>query len=241
MPLHHAPDQNHLIAALAPAGIASLLDSLEPVPMVLGDVLYGPGRQQQHAYFPTTAVVSLHYVMRSGASAETSGVGREGMVGSAIFMGGDSSPGSAVVQTTGHGWRMTRKALVLAFGQDRALREVLLRYAQALIMQIAQTAACYRHHSIRQQFSRLLLSTVDRSPPGELALTQDLMASMLGVRRESITEAALALREEGYIRYRRGHITVLDAAGLQTCACECYGVVKAELHRLFAPGPGGYH
>ena len=234
MAAQHDPVQNRLIAALPAAEISPLLEVLELVPMRLGEVLYRPGGLQQHAWFPTTAVVSLHHVTRSGACAESSGVGREGMVGVAIYMGGDSTPSSAVVQATGHGYRLARTALVRAFERDATLREVLLRYAQALITQIAQTVVCYRHHSIEQQFSRLLLSTFDRSPPGDLVLTQDLVAGMLGVRRESITQAAIGLQQSGYIRYRRGHITVLDPAGLQRCACECYGVVKRELQRLLA-------
>jgi CRP-like cAMP-binding protein len=232
MPLLHAPGQNELLAALPAAEAGLLLDSLELVPMVLGDVLYRSGIMQHHAYFPTTAVASLHYVTNSGAAAETAGVGREGMVGIAIFMGGGSTTDSAVVQTSGHGYRVTRAALLRAFEGSGPMRSVLLRYTQALITQVAQTAACYRHHSIEQQFSRLLLSTGDRSPAGELVMTQELVASMLGVRRESITVAASALQQGGYIRYRRGHISVIDRVGLQAMACECYGNVKQELRRL---------
>lgn len=227
-----APEQNQLIAALSASESGSLRESLELVPMVLGEMLYRPGAPQLHAWFPTTAVVSLHYVTSSGASVETSGVGPEGMVGIAIFMGGQSTPSSAVVQTTGRGYRIARGALAAAFARDRGLRAVLLRYTQALMTQVCQTAVCYRHHSIRQQFSRLLLTTVDRAPPGELVLTQDQVANMLGVRRESITLVAAELQERGHIRYRRGHITVLDPVGLTACACECYGVVKQEIRRL---------
>jgi len=227
-----APSQNHLIAALPEREFARLSGALEPVSMMLGEVLYEPGVQLRHAYFPTTAVASLHYVTRSGASAELAGVGREGMVGIALFMGGDTMPSSAVVQTAGQGYRLDRRALLQAFESEGELRRLLLRYTQALITQISQTSACYRHHSIEQQLSRWLLATVDRSPPGELVMTQELVASLLGVRRESITQAAGALQELGYIRYRRGHISVLDPLGLQTSACECYGVVKTELQRL---------
>lgn len=228
----HSPDQNQLIAATPGAELEHLTNALELVPMRLGQVLYEPGMPLRHAYFPTTAVVSLHYVTVTGASAETTGVGCEGMVGIALFMGGDTMPSSAVVQTAGHGYRLERSALIHAFRQGTQVQRLLLRYTQAMIAQIAQAAACYRHHSIDQQLSRWLLSTSDRIPDRELVMTQELVACMLGVRRESITQAAGRLQEHGYIRYRRGHITVLDPSGLQSLACECYGVVKAELHRL---------
>jgi len=226
------PSQNHLLAALPAADFDTLRADLELVPMRLGDMLYEPGRRLRHAYFPTSAVVSLHYVTASGASAETTGVGHEGMVGISLFMGGDTTPSSAVVQSGGHGYRLERAALNQAFDRGGSLQRALLRYTQALITQITQTAACYRHHSVEQQLSRWLLATADRLPAGELVMTQELVASLLGVRRESITQAAGKLQDEGYIRYRRGHITVLDAAGLQTRACECYSVVKTEMHRL---------
>ena len=202
----------------------------------MGQVLYEPGTQMQHAYFPTTAVVSLHYVTVTGASAQTASVGREGMVGIALFMGGDTTASSAVVQTAGLGYRMNRSALVQAFEQGGQLRPQLLRYTQALLTQISQTAACYRHHSVAQQLSRWLLATVDHTPPGELVITHELVAATLGVRRESITEAAGHLQDGGYIRYRRGHIQVLNAQGLVSCACECYGVVRTELRRLQTVG-----
>ena len=232
MPGLDSPRHNHLIAALPMAAFDQLAGALERVPMTLGQVLYEPGLQLRHAFFPTTAVVSLHYATVSGASAETTGVGREGMVGIALFMGGDTTSSSAVVQSTGHGYRLERGALARAFDTEGPLRRLLLRYTQAMITQISQTAACYRHHSIEQQLSRWLLTTVDRSPPGELVMTQELVASLLGVRRESITQAAGGLQSGGYIRYRRGHITVIDPVGLQACSCECYGVVKKELQRL---------
>ena len=232
LPVLDNPHHNHLIGALPPANCDQLAGLLERVPMRLGQMLYEPGLQLRHAYFPTTAVVSLHYTMVTGASAETTGVGREGMVGIALFLGGDTTSSSAVVQATGHGYRLERGALLRIFEAEAPVRRLLLRYTQAVITQITQTAACYRHHSIDQQLSRWLLTTVDRSPPGELVMTQELVASLLGVRRESITQAASRLQSGGYIRYRRGHITVLDPAGLQTCACECYGVVKQELQRL---------
>lgn len=239
MPFRHlpapalsAPSQNDLIAALPAAEFEALCGALEPVQLLLGQMLYEPGVALHHVVFPTTAVVSLHHVMASGASAETASVGREGMVGVALILGGDTTPSSAVVMTGGQGYRLSRSALLQAFQGPGQLRRLLLRYTQALMTQIAQTAVCYRHHTIDQQLSRWLLSAVDRAPPGEMVMTQELVASMLGVRRESVTLAAGKFQEAGYIRYRRGHITVLDAAGLESCACECYGVVKAEMHRL---------
>ncbi|EHR72185.1 cAMP-binding protein [Burkholderiales bacterium JOSHI_001] len=226
------PRQNHLLAALPGSAFEPLAAHLERVPMRLGDTLYEPGGQLRHAYFPTTAIVSLHYVTQTGASAETCGVGPEGMVGIALFMGGHTTPSSAVVQTAGHGYRLDRQRLVQAFDAAGPVQWALLRYAQALIAQISQSAACYRHHSIEQQLSRWLLSTHDRLASTELVVTQELVAGLLGVRRESVTQAAGRLQAAGYIRYRRGHISVLDAAGLKTCACECYGAVKLELDRL---------
>jgi CRP-like cAMP-binding protein len=179
-------------------------------------------------------VISLHYVNDAGASAEMAAVGREGLVGIALFMGGDTTTSSAMVRTAGHGYQLDRNALMRAFKDQCEVQRLLLRYTQALITQISQTGVCNRHHSVEQQLSTWLLSSVDRSPPGELVITHELVAGMLGVRRESITQAALALRDAGYISYRRGHITVLDPTGLKTCACECYNVVKKELHRLLA-------
>jgi CRP-like cAMP-binding protein len=195
-------------------------------------MVYEPGSQQRYAYFPTTAIVSLQYVTESGASAETAGVGSEGMVGVSIFMGGDTTSSSAVVQTAGHGYRVERIYLKQAFSRTGLLQSLLLRYTQALMTQMAQTAACNRHHSVEQQLCRWLLQTMDRLPDRELVMTQELVASMLGVRRESVTETAGQLQTAGYIRYRRGHIAVLNRAGLERHACECYGVVKKELERL---------
>ncbi len=200
--------------------------------MALGEMLYEPGEQLQHAYFPTTAIVSLHYVTQSGASAETAGVGNEGVVGISLFMGGDTTPSSAVVQTAGHAYRLERRLLKHEFDRAGLMQRLLLRYAQALMTQMSQTAACYRHHSVEQQLSRWLLLTLDRIPSRELVMTQELVASMLGVRRESITEVAGNLQDAGFIRYRRGHIAVLDRIGLETRACECYALVKKELSRL---------
>ncbi len=200
--------------------------------MPLGEILYEPGGQLQHAYFPTTSIVSLHYVMESGATAETAGVGNEGVVGISLFMGGNTTPSSAVVQTAGHAYRLGRRCLMQEFDSAGLMQRLLLRYTQALSTQMMQTAACNRHHSVEQQLCRWLLSTLDRLPSGELVMTQQLVASMLGVRREGVTEAAGNLQAAGFIRYRRGHITVLDRSGLETRACECYAVVKNELSRL---------
>jgi CRP-like cAMP-binding protein len=229
-----SPSQNHLLAALPTAEFAPLVAHLELVPMLLGDMLYEPGGQLQHAYFPTTAIVSLHYVMDTGASSETAGVGNEGMVGISLFMGGDTTPSSAVVQTAGHAYRLERRKLLEEFKRAGLLQSLLLRYTQALATQMFQTAACNRHHSVEQQLCRWLLLTLDRLPSNELIMTQELVASMLGVRREGITEAAGNLQRAGCISYRRGHITVLDRAGLETRVCECYAVVRKEMGRLLA-------
>jgi CRP-like cAMP-binding protein len=230
----HSPNQNHLLAALPTAEFERLAPHLEPVEMRLGDVLYEPGGQLQHAYFPTTAIVSLHYVMESGASAETAGVGNEGVVGISLFMGGETTPSSAVVQTAGRAYRLESRLLKEEFNRGGLMQQLLLRYTQALITQMFQTAACNRHHSVEQQLCRWLLLTLDRMPTSVLIMTQELVASMLGVRREGITEAAGKLRHAGFIRYSRGQIAVLDRSGLETRACECYAVVKKELSRLLS-------
>jgi CRP-like cAMP-binding protein len=231
----HHPRQNRLLEALPAASFDTLSMDLQLVPMLLGDMLYEPGKPLTHAYFPTTAVVSLHYVTLSGASAETSAVGHEGVFGIPLFMGGGTTTGSAVVLAGGHGYRLERRALIREFDRAGPLRSALLRYTQAMITQLVQTAACYCHHTVEQQLSRWLLSAADRVSIGsELVMTQELVAGLLGVRRESITQAAGRLQELGYIRYRRGHISVLDHVGLQTCACECYGVVREEVRRLLA-------
>lgn len=232
MPLRHNPNQNRLLAGLPAAEFDALSADLELVPMLLGDMLYEPGQPLRYAYFPTTSVVSLFYVTATGASAETTGVGREGMVGISLFLGGETTPSSGVVQSGGHGYRLERRLLIRACDRPSPLQRALLLYTQAVMTQIAQTSACYRHHSVIQQVSRWLLATSDRLPAGELMMTQELVAGLLGVRRESITESAGKLRDAGYIGYRRGHISILDPIGLQTCACECYGVVKKELGRL---------
>lgn len=231
----HTPNQNHLLAALPTAEFERLVAHLELVPMPLGELLYEPGQQLRHAYFPTTAIVSLHYVMESGASAETAGVGNEGMVGISLFMGGCTTPSSAVVQTAGHAYRLESRLLMQEFDCAGLMQRMLLRYTQALMTQMTQTAACYRHHSIEQQLCRWLLLTLDRLPSSDvLVMTHELVASMLGVRREGISEAAGKLQHAGVIRYRRGHITVLERAGLETRVCECYTVVKKELNRLLS-------
>ena len=230
----HSPNQNHLLAALPAEEFDPLAVHLELVSLPLGEMLYEPGRQLEHAYFPTTAIVSLHYLMESGASAETAGVGNEGVVGISLFMGGDTTPSSAVVNTGGHAYRLERRLLKQEFSRAGPLQSLLLRYTQALITQMSQTAACNRHHSVEQQLSRWLLLTLDRVPSREFVMTQELVASILGVRRESITAAAGILQDAGFIRYRRGHISVLDRHGLETRACECYAVVKKEWSRLLS-------
>ena len=234
MSLPHSPKQNHLLAALPAGEFERLADNLQLVAMPLGEILYEPGGQLQYAYFPTTAIVSLHYVTESGASAEIAGVGNEGVVGISLFMGGQTTPSSAVVQTAGHAYRLPRHLLKQEFGRAGPVLQLLLRYTQALITQITQTAVCNRHHSVEQQLCRWLLMTLDRVPSGQLVMTQELVARMLGVRREGITEAAGKLQRAGLIRYRRGHIAVLERSGLETRTCECYAVVKAELGRLLS-------
>ncbi|MDP9043530.1 MAG: Crp/Fnr family transcriptional regulator [Pseudomonadota bacterium] len=232
----HSPLQNRLLAALSPAAFEPLAAHLELVPMRLGELLYEPGQQLQHAYFPTTSIVSLHYITQTGASCETSGVGNEGVVGISLFMGGDTTPSSAVVQTAGHAYRLARQIVKQHFDRVDSVRSLLLRYTQALIAQVAQTAACNRHHSSDQQLCRLLLLTVDRIPAHELHMTQELIAGLLGVRREGVTDAAGKLQNAGLIRYRRGHISVLDRLGLEARTCECYEVVRKETKRLMAAG-----
>ena len=234
MALLHSPNQNHLLAALPTAEFEAVAAHLELVPLPLGQMLYEPGGQLQHAYFPTTAVASLHYVMESGASAESAGVGNEGVVGISMFMGGDTTPSSAVVLIAGHAYRLKASVLKQEFGRAGMMQGLLLRYTQALITQMIQTAACNRHHTVEQQLCRWLLLTRDRIPSRELIMTQELVARMLGVRREGITEAAGNLQNAGLISYRRGHITVLGRSGLEARACECYAVVKNETARLLS-------
>lgn len=234
MPLTQSPNRNHLLGALTAANLGRLAEHLTLVSMPLGDVLYEPGEQLHHAYFPTTSVVSLQYVLESGASAESAGVGNEGVVGIALFMGGNTTPSSAVVKIAGHAYRLDRRVLHAEFERAGQLQRLLLRYTQALITQMTMTAVCNRHHSVEQQLCRWLLSTLDRVPSQELVITHELVASMLGVRREGITEAAGELQQAGHIRYRRGHITVLDRSGLESRSCECYAVVNTEMTRLLS-------
>jgi len=234
MPSTHSPNQNRLLAALPEAEFKRLSPHLGLVPLALGTMLYEPGGQMQHAYFPTTAIVSLHYVMESGASAETAGVGNEGVVGISLFMGGNTTPSSAVVQIAGHAYRLDGRLLKEEFDRAGLAQHLLLRYTQALMTQMSQTAACNRHHTVEQQLCRWLLLTLDRMATNELVMTQELVANMLGVRREGITEAAGRLQQAGIISYRRGHIAVLERSGLETRACECYAVVKKELARLLS-------
>jgi CRP-like cAMP-binding protein len=232
MPAPRSPNQNHLLAALPTAEFERLEPQLEPVELRLGDVLYESGGLLQHVYFPTTAILSLHYVMENGSSSEIAGVGNEGMLGISLFMGGNTTPSRAVVQTGGQGYRLKAQILAQEFKRAGPMQLLLLRYTQALITQMSQTAACNRHHSLVQQLCRWLLLTLDRMPTNELIMTQELVASMLGVRREGVTEAAGKLQQAGFIRYRRGHITVVDRVGLESQVCECYAVVKKEFARL---------
>ena len=229
------PRTNHLLAALAPPDWRRWLAKLEPVKLALGQVLYESGGTLSHVYFPTTSIVSLLYVMENGASAEIAVVGFEGVVGIALFMGGESTPSRAVVQSAGQAWRLPSAAIKSEFKRAPVMH-LLLRYTQALITQMAQTAVCNRHHTLDQQLCRWLLLSLDRLQVSELAMTQELIANMLGVRREGVTEAALKLQEAGLIRYARGRIQVLDRPGLETRSCECYGVVKAEYGRLLTAG-----
>jgi CRP-like cAMP-binding protein len=227
-----SPNQNHVLAALPAAEIERLERHLELVPLPLGEMLYEPGRPIRHAYFPTTAIVSLHHVMASGVSAETAGVGNEGVVGLSLFMGADSMPSSAVVRTAGHAYRLAGGLFKQEFHRAGLMQRLLLRYTQTLMTQMIQTAACSRHHTTEEKLSKSLLSAIDQTPSGELVMTQELIASMLGVRRETITLVAGNLRRAGYIRYVRGHFSVLERSALESRACECYTLLKHELSRL---------
>jgi CRP-like cAMP-binding protein len=227
-----ASHENHLLAALPPDALTRWHPDLEAVDMPLGEVLYESGGTLAHVYFPTTAIVSLLYVLEDGASAEIAVVGNEGLVGVSLFMGGGSTPSRAVVQSAGRGLRLKASAMSAEFNRGGAVLRLLLRYTQALITQMAQTAVCNRHHSLDQQLCRWLLLSLDRLQGTELVMTQELIANMLGVRREGVTEAALKLQKAGLIRYARGHIAVLDRPGLEQRTCECYSVVKREYDRL---------
>ena len=229
-PAHH-PKDNRLLAALPDTEWQRWLPDLEWVQLPLGEVLYESGGALSHVYFPTTAIVSLLYVMENGASAEIAVVGYEGLVGISLFMGGESTPSRAVVQSAGEGFRMKAAAIKDVFNHPPVLH-LLLRYTQALITQMAQTAVCNRHHSLDQQLCRWLLLSLDRLKGSELVMTQELIANMLGVRREGVTESALKLQKAGLIQYSRGRISVLDRPGLESRSCECYAVVKKEYDRL---------
>jgi CRP-like cAMP-binding protein len=227
-----SPKQNHVLAALPDADYARLLPHLEPHDLQLGWALYESGGPQAYVYFPTTSIVSLLYVMEDAASAEIAIVGNEGIVGIALFMGGESTPSRAVVQSAGQAYRLKGNLVKTEFERSGELQHLLLRYTQALITQMAQTAVCNRHHSVEQQLCRWLLLSLDRLPSDELSMTQELIANMLGVRREGVTEAAGHLQAAGLIHYSRGKIKVLDRPGLEARVCECYAVVKREYDRL---------
>jgi CRP-like cAMP-binding protein len=234
IPSHHAPTQNQLIAALTTEIFNRISPNLELIAMPLGEVIYESGGKMQYVYFPTTAIISLHYIMENGAMAEIAGVGNEGVLGISLFMGGHSTTSRASVYAGGHGYRIKAKFLLEEFNRAEQVMHTLLRYTQALISHVSQTAVCNRHHSVEQQLCRLLLQTLDRLPGNELTMTQELIAGMLGVRREGITETAGNLQRLGLISYRRGHITILNRAGLESHACECYQVVKKEYRRLLS-------
>lgn len=228
----HTPKKNHLLAALTADVQARLFPYLERVTLPLGKVVYESGDSLLHVHFPTDAIVSLLYVMENGASAEISVVGNEGMIGIAVFMGGESTPSRAIVQSAGHAYRLPQQRLKDEFNHSSEMRTLMLRYTQALITQMAQTAVCNRHHSIDQQLCRWLLLSLDRLPSNQLTMTQELIANMLGVRREGVTEAAGKLQKLKVINYQRGHITVLNRPKLENLSCECYAVVKKETDRL---------
>ena len=228
----HSPKQNHLLDALPAADYARLLPHLELVPMPLGWAVYEAGGQMRYLYFPTTSIVSLLYVLENGASAEIAITGNEGLVGISLFMGGESTPSRAVVQSKGNGYRLRASVLKTEFALGGSLQYLSLRYTQALITQMAQTAVCNRHHTLDQQLCRWLLLSLDRLPGNELLMTQELISNMLGVRREGITHAAKRLQKEGYISYVRGDMTILNRKGLESSVCECYKVVRTEYNRL---------
>ena len=226
------PKQNHLLDVLLKSEYDRLAPNLEHVKLALGDVMYEPGGLLQFVYFPTTSIISLLFVMENGASAEIAVVGNEGVLGISLFMGGETTSSRAVVQSAGHAYRLKAKLLKDEFNRGGPVQRLLLRYTQALITQMAQTAVCNRHHSVEQQLCRWLLLSLDRLASDELTMTQELIANMLGVRREGVTEAAGRLQRDGIINYTRGHITVLDRQKLEKRSCECYQVVKSEFDRL---------
>jgi len=228
----HSPKQNHILAALPAEDYTRLLPDLELIPMPLGWAVYESGGHMSYVYFPTTSIVSLLYVMEDGASAEIAIAGNCGLVGISLFMGGESTPSRAVVQSAGNGYRLRAGVLKREFAMGGNLQHLALRYTQALITQMAQTAVCNRHHALDQQLCRWLLLSLDRLQSNELVMTQELIANMLGVRREGVTEAAGRLQTDGLIHYSRGHIKVLDRTRLEQRVCECYAVVKREYDRL---------
>ena len=229
--------KNQLLAALSPPELRRLRRHLEPVDMPLGHVVYESGRHLDHVYFPTTCIVSLLYVLENGASAEIAVVGNEGVVGISLFMGGETTPSRAVVQSAGEALRLPGQAVKDEFTRGGSMQHLMLRYTQSLITQMAQTAVCNRHHSVDQQLCRWLLLSIDRLPSPEITMTQELIANMLGVRREGVTEAAGKLQKAGVISYRRGHIKVLDRPRLEAMSCECYEVVRRETERLLPQAP----
>ena len=231
------PTRNHLLAALPKSDYQRLATHLEPIPLPLGWSVYEPGSPMEHVFFPTDGIISLLYVMENGASAEIAVTGNEGLVGIALFMGGESTPSRAVVQSAGQAYRLRADFLKDEFERGGELQHLLLRFTQALITQMAQTAVCNRHHTVEQQLCRWLLLSLDRLPSNDLIMTQELIANMLGVRREGVTEAAGHLQQAGLIQYQRGHITVLDRSKLAERVCECYAVVKRESDRLLGRRP----
>ena len=232
MPVQRKPEQNRLLAALPATDYQRLLPQLEPVALPQGLIVFESGRKLRYLYFPCSGIVSLMYAMENGASTEIAVIGHDGVIGIALFMGGESTPSRAVVQSAGHGYRLKAAFLKTEFARAGPLQQLLLRYTQALIAQMTQTAVCNRHHSVEQQLCRWLLLSLDRLPSNKLAMTQELIANVLGVRREGITEAAGKLQAAGLIHYSRGHITVLDRPRLEERVCECYAVVKKEMDRL---------
>jgi CRP-like cAMP-binding protein len=234
MPAVNSPSQNRLLSSLPAADLQRLLQDLELVEMQLGDVLYESGGKMQYVFFPTTSIVSLFYVLEDGASTEIAAVGNEGILGISTFMGGDTTPSRAVVQSAGFGYRLKVQSLKREFERVGPLFRLLLRYTQALMTQMTQMAVCNRHHSLEQQLCRRLLFSLDRSPTDSLVMTQELIANMLGVRREGVTAAAGNLQRAGLIRYSRGRIDILDRDGLEEAVCECYAVVRLEFNRLLS-------
>lgn len=228
------PSQNRLLAALPEAELARLAPHLELVHLTLGEILYEPGRRLTYLYFPIDCIISTLYVLQNGQTGEVAVVGNAGVAGVALILGGEAMPGEAMVQHAGDAWRLPGSVMSAEFQHAQELRAVLLRYVQALLTQIGQTAICNRHHTVEQQLCRWLLLSLDRLPTNEIHMTQELIAHMLGVRREGVTVAALGLQQDGLISYARGHIVVLDRPGLEARACECYAVVKREYDRLLA-------